>query len=398
MSAAFRSHGRGTLVLKGTYAGVRVERSTGTNDAKRLDDLRAMCRTLADAGRVDVLEQLRDGGLKLLDCWRHYRAGDWSRIPTAEHLKPLKAALETWRRTVPGDRHRQDLGVAERQILAAARTGATIADLPATIAALRIQYDAKGAGRHFNKLRDAASAFLKQTVTRQHALYQSVRAIEPLPVTRHFGKHPQTPASAQVIAQALGGAAGKAWWILCCTGMGPDEYFEGKWTVEDDVVHVKGTKRAGRDRLIPRLVDVEPPELGAWGLRSALKRSGLGVKPYDARRSFANWLEQAGIWETHQQAYMGHGPRTITDLYRRHELVLEHLDRDRATLLAFIAGGISGGTAQGAARDDAVTRAGLEPATYGLKVRTKKSAGPQKTQQPSVDPQVTPRDSRNMAE
>ncbi len=104
-------------------------------------------------------------------------------------------------------------------------------------------------------------------------------------------------------------------------------------------------------------------------LGQPLKRSGLGVKPYDARRSFANWLEQAGIWETHQQAYMGHGPRTITDLYRRHELVFEQLERDRATLLAFVAGGISGGTSEGVSRDVPVTRLGLEPRTYGLKVR-----------------------------
>ncbi len=328
-----------------------------------------MCRTLADAGRLDVLEQLRDGTLRLLDCWRHYRGGDWSRIPTPEHARPLAEAFAAWRQTVPGDRHRQDLGVAQRQILAAARTGATVADLPAAVSALRTRYDAKGAGRQFNKLRDAASAFLKQTLTRRHPLYQAVRAVEPLQVIRRYPKHPQAPASARTIADVLGGEPGRIWWLLCCTGMGPDEYFSLKWAVEDDLLHVKGTKRRGRDRLMPLLVEIEPPLLTVWGFRSALKRSGLGVKPYDARRSFANWLEQAGIWETHQQAYMGHGPRTITDLYRRHELVFEHLERDRATLLAFIAGGISGGTREGVSRDVPVTRLGLEPRTYGLKVR-----------------------------
>ena len=84
----FRSHGKGTYVLKGTSGGVRIERATGTHDPKRLEDLRAMCRTLADAGRLDILEQLRDGTLGLLDCWRHYRGGDWSRIPTPEHARP----------------------------------------------------------------------------------------------------------------------------------------------------------------------------------------------------------------------------------------------------------------------------------------------------------------------
>ena len=32
--------------------------------------------------------------------------------------------------------------------------------------------------------------------------------------------------------------------------MGPDEYFSLKWAVEDDLLHVKGTKRRGRDRLV----------------------------------------------------------------------------------------------------------------------------------------------------
>lgn len=64
---------------------------------------------------------------------------------------------------------------------------------------------------------------------------------------------------------------------------------------------------------------------------------------------------------------MGHGPRTITDLYRRHEVLREHLERDRATLQAFIPGGISGGTDSAVSPDAPVTRPGIEPGTYGLK-------------------------------
>jgi hypothetical protein len=78
----FRSHGKGTFVLKGTFAGVRIERSSGTSDPRTLKHLRAMCEALADVGRLDVLGQIRDGGLRLLDVWQHYRAGDWSRLPT----------------------------------------------------------------------------------------------------------------------------------------------------------------------------------------------------------------------------------------------------------------------------------------------------------------------------
>jgi integrase len=371
--AAFKSHGRGSYVLKGTFAGVRIERASGTGDGTTLRRLREMCRTLADAGRLDVLEAIRDGQVQPLEVWRHYRAGDWSHLPTAAHVQPLAASWKAWLPTVPGSRHRRDLDVAGRQLLALGPSNATLADVPALVEAFRRRCESHGYSRQFNKVRDAASAFLRRVLTRQHALYQAVRAIEPLPVTPRYAKRPQGPAAARTIADVLSGEPGRIWWALCCTGMGPDEYFGGKWAIEDDVLHVRGTKRRGRDRLVPLLVDLEPPVLTVWGFRSALKRSGLGVHPYDARRSFANWMEQAGIWETHQQAYMGHGPRTITDLYRRHEVVHEHLERDGDTLYEFIlrsiAGGISGGTVEAGEAVSAMTGAGLEPATCGLKVR-----------------------------
>lgn len=376
----FRSHGKGTFVLKGTFAGVRIERATGSDDATVLRRLRDMCQTLADAGRLDVLEAIRDGQVRPLEVWRHYRGGDWSQLPTVAHVKPLGDAYRGWLPSVPGDRHRHDLDVAGRQLLALAHAGATVADLPALVAAFRDRCEARGFGRQFNKVRDAASAFLKRTVTRRHTLYLAVRAIDALPVTHRHPKRPQGPAAARTIAEVLSGEAGRIWWLLCCTGMGPDEYFAGKWAIEDDVLHVRGTKRAGRDRLVPLLVELEPPLLTVWGFRSALKRSGLGVHPYDARRSFANWMEQAGLWETHQQAYMGHGPRTITDLYRQHEIVAEHLERDAETLVAFIVraiGGKSGGTAQGASAESVVTGPGIEPGACGLKVRLPK---PSKTE------------------
>jgi integrase len=86
-------------------------------------------------------------------------------------------------------------------------------------------------------------------------------------------------------------------------------------------LRITGKKRRARDRLVPFiLTEINAPLLGPAGFLSALRRARLGVSAYGARRSFARWMEEAGILETHQQAYLGHGPRTITDLYRRAEL------------------------------------------------------------------------------
>ena len=359
----FRSHGKGTYVLKGTFAGVRVERASGTHDPRRLEDLHAMCRTLADAGRLDVLEDLRDGRVRLLGVWRHYRGGDWSRIPTAEHAKPLQETFEAWRETVPGERHRSDLALALKQLLAHVRPSATVADLVPAVSSFRVRCARLGVGRQFNKVRDAASAFVKATLTRKHPLYQAIRAIDGLPVTRRFPKHPQTPGEARVIAETLGCPAGSVWWILCCTGMGPKEFWTDGWAIEDGHLHVHGQKRAGRDRLVPLIVEVEQTNLTRAAFELRLKRSGLGVTPYDARRSFANWMDQAGILEVNQQAYLGHGPKTITDLYRWHDVV-RFLDEDAEKLVGFLVGSLGQGPSQ-----TLMTRAGIEPATYGLKVR-----------------------------
>jgi integrase len=368
----FRSHGKGTLVLKGTFAGVHIERASGTNDAKRLRDLRAMCRTLADGGRLDVLAELaKPRGLKPLEVWAHYRAGDWSRIPTVAHLQPFKTTFEAWQKQVPGERHRSDLELAGEQLTAAIAQPATVAQLPDAVTALRLKYERAGAGRQFNKLRDAASAFIRQTLTRQHPLYLAIRAIEPLVVTRKYGRHPQDPAAARVIAETLGGEAGRIWWILCGTGMGPKEFWTDGWQEVDGHLHVRGQKRSGRDRLVPLIVELAPPVLSFWGFSTALRRSGLGVTPYDARRSFAFWMELARIWDTHQQAYLGHGHRTITDLYRGHD-VTPFLDEDAQKLLDMVVGKVVG-SPQGETAQVVMSRPGIEPGTYGLKVRLSRS-------------------------
>ena len=39
----------------------------------------------------------------------------------------------------------------------------------------------------------------------------------------------------------------------------------------------------------------------------------MGV--YDLRRSYATWLEAAAIPRTRRKLYLGHGARTVTDLY-----------------------------------------------------------------------------------
>jgi hypothetical protein len=92
--------------------------------------------------------------------------------------------------------------------------------------------------------------------------------------------------------------------------VGPKEFWTDGWAVEDGHLRIHGQKRPGRDRLVPLVVDLEALPLTRAAFEHKLKHSGLGVTPDDARRSFANWMDQTGILEVNQRAYLGHGPKT----------------------------------------------------------------------------------------
>lgn len=382
---AFRSHGKGTLVLKGTFAGVKLERATGTNDPKTFALLESMCRTLADAGRLDLLEQVRDGHLKLLELWKFYRLGELHRIPTAAHAAELKSAFEAWALTLKGARHRQDMTLNLARLLELVGQQATVAELPLAVERYRARCQAAGTARMFNKVRYAAQAFLRDTTRKRSVLWQAVAAVPTLPVTPKFAKNPQRPAAAWTIAATLGGQPGIAWWVMCCTGMMPDEYFGEKFERAAVGLHVQGTKRIGRDRLVPAPLTPEPVALGYWGFRNALRRSGLGVTPYDARRTFRHLMGLVGLPKARREAYMGHASKDMDSLYdevsgdtrdyylrtdarKLDQVITKAIGMTAQQALEQLIGGISGGTPP-RTRRKSMTRPGIEPGTYGLKVR-----------------------------
>ena len=363
----FRSHGKGSFVIKGTWAGVRIERASGTTDNTLYKKLTHMLDTLADAGRTDVLAQVANGKVKLLELWRDYRGGNWEKLPTSAHIIPLLPALEAWWRDIPGEQHQKDAIEAATVILAVAPDDATLSDVPDAVRRLRVIYLDRG--RQFKKVRDTASAFLRAELSRAHPLWLEVRAIESVRVKCKLGRHPQDPDAARAICASISPTAAKIWWTLCCTGMGPKEYWKDGWSVEDGHLRIHGKKRSGRDRLVPLITDVEPPTITKWGFTTALRRSGFDVTPYDARRTFAYWMELGRIWDTHQKAYLGHGPRTITDLYRGHD-VTRFLDEDAEKLRQVV--GLVVVPEKGTPRKS-MRRVGFEPTRSGLKVRLRRA-------------------------
>jgi integrase len=124
-------------------------------------------------------------------------------------------------------------------------------------------------------------------------------------------------------------------WAMAVTGMGPGELW-GRWHGLADRVHIAGTKRAGRVRDVPLVRAIRQPARGYQAFRAALQAaSGGSIEPYDLRRTYATWLEAAGIPRTRRRLYLGHGASSVTDLYERHQVdafLAEDAERLRGVL------------------------------------------------------------------
>ena len=98
------------------------------------------------------------------------------------------------------------------------------------------------------------------------------------------------------------------------------------------------SKAFGRVRDVPLVDTPVRPELTRDGFTSALRRlseKGTKVTPYQARKTFARWMEDARIPRAHREIYRGHGKRDIGDVYERYE-VANYLRDDAQAMRALL--------------------------------------------------------------
>ncbi len=110
------------------------------------------------------------------------------------------------------------------------------------------------------------------------------------------------------------------------------EYTQEKWRVEGQKIVIKSGK-GGKMRAVPLVFPPIPAELTASGFRKAMAQLDVRVCAYDARRTYANWLESAGVIRSRRKLYLGHGPSDVTDLYEWHQVdqfVVEDAEKLRA--------------------------------------------------------------------
>lgn len=330
-----------TIEIDVRFAGgrVRVKRATGVTDRRTAADMKAMLRWLwRQPVYRHLVEEIADGARPLAAVYGAYLGNELATLAPQFEDGPLYDMREAWLAGFDcSDSHRSRLRQAFAKLEALRRRrAARLAELPVLLLEYRAHCVTANTPRAFNYARAGAQALLRDRIGRRHPTYQRVADLQPMREAKQ-GRKGLTLAEALAVRDQLAPAAGRIWWAMCWTGMGPTEFW-GTWEVLTDRVQIRGTKRPGRrwgseGREIPLIVTPVRPELVPDYFARALRP--LGVAPRQARNSYARWLEDAGVPRTRRKLYLGHSVKDITDLYERHEIgafLAEDAGRLRALL------------------------------------------------------------------
>lgn len=302
----YRAGGRGTLILDRCFKAIgRIYRASGTHDERVWRSYNDLLTELDRNGRVDILRGIRDGVVHVKEVYRAFLEHGLARLPTIERAKLIQDTIDCWTPDIAPKT------MSEYQRLLRKVTkgeNCPLSELPDLLRRFR----ESARPRTFNLARSACQSLLRDAVTRYHPLWQAVSAIKPKPLRRSEG-HPLPPEEAKAVARGMG-KYGAMWWTMCCSGMGPTEYW-GEWEILDDRLVIHGTKRAARERFVPRIATPIRPLVLYPAFRRALPD---GLRPYDARRTFAHWMEMAGIPDSRAARYMGHAIGSVLRLYQDH--------------------------------------------------------------------------------
>lgn len=320
-----------TLTIDRQFRGVgRIKRATGTTNPAIARKMSRMLTTLADEQRLDILRAIRDKRIDLPTVYAAFQRKALHELPLGDTAKTLPDAMRAWIADAGySAKHAGSLETSVRY-LERANPKAAVADLPALLESLRTTLG-RTHPRSYNLVRAAALAFVRATLKRSHPLWLAIAAVEPRKVTAQRKPHPLTPDQLRdLFPNPETDAVDAVAWGMATTGMGQAEYW-GRWHVKADRVHIEGTKRAGRVRDVPLVVTPKPPTMHRRTFENALRDRSRTFTVYDLRRTYANWLESAGIPRTRRMRYLGHGATDVTALYERHE-VEAYLAEDGAKL------------------------------------------------------------------
>jgi integrase len=177
--------------------------------------------------------------------------------------------------------------------------------------------------------------FVKAKLGPFSQLYKEIATISPMKARKLRKNNPQTVDQIEKLTAQLPEGPAAMVWDMVTTGMGWTEY-AGAWEEKGDRVLIHGNKTDNRDRQVPKVYPLNRRVLQYKRFRERVRDvSGKKVAIYDFRRTYATWMESAGIPRTRRKLYLGHTAQDITDLYESVQ-VDDFLKADGDTLRSWI--------------------------------------------------------------
>ena len=333
-----------SLRIDRRYRGVgRIARASGTENVATHRRILSMLDGLFNIGRLDLLKDMMTGARTFLEVLYLYERGQLHKLPTADTSANLSDALWSFHRTSEsGPSHKSNLKTYIKLLDTFTKKKATVADLPKLVRAIKgTMQDTPVA---FNRLRTHMMAFMSEAFGKMSPEWIAVLQVNAYKKVE--GRRPKARLRRPLTVQELGavmhaftdytyrhGNAKKETriarsdlaimaWTLATTGMRPQEYWQKKgatWSVELTHVQVNGTKTAAAKR--PTfLLGVTTPACSDQFYRERFAEAtvaalGLELDLYSLRRTFATFMESARIEPSRARAYLGHGPKTVSDIY-----------------------------------------------------------------------------------
>lgn len=366
-----RQKGGASFRIDRTFTGVgRIALSSGTTHGATFKRINAMLTALYTIGKIDTLAEIRDKVHAPLVVLHFYERGQLDKLPSRETVVGLMPSLWAFQaRHECGPSYRADLGTSIRHMAKQATKASTVADVPKLVRELKALMIARPVA--FNRLRTHMMAFagdvqgemsplwidIKRVKRFRKAEGQRPKKLQRRPLTMveldrvcaafqnypvMAGKRGSTQKVVRYVIPAADLAAMAR--TMALTGMRPKEYWsreENWWQDRGFHVWVNGTKTPAAKRPTFRLLMPIRPVCGEQFFRkrfaeATTKALREGLDAYSLRRTFAKLGEDARIVESRREAYMGHGPQTITDLYLQTN-VLPFIAEDAAAATAWIA-------------------------------------------------------------
>jgi integrase len=364
------SNGAGTLLLERKIAGINIRRASGTKSPDELAAIILLLEALGKTGRVDLVAKVASGQVRALALLRLSLAGQPFPSPTSAAPLTLGEAIKYERRAllladaVPllilSKKHCRPSHLKEmrRQLLALAKRHPEklVSDLSGVLIKEREAYTKVDHRAAFTRLRANSMVLAAWADGGAHGkTWLEVRdgiattPVEPKQRRKHNPFKVSTMETLRRLMNQTVPGTGEVLVALCLTGMRPSEYWGRVWYVDRDCIRVNGTKTRNAQRQVPVIAEVAQPvltfQLWARVFREVLRKyitldarpgTALAWTPYDCRRSFAHWCDEAGVPRGRSAHYLGHSPTTITDHYAFSYPTDDEVREDGARLRDFL--------------------------------------------------------------